>query len=222
MSQWLEYSLRDFLMFGPEVYWRLFELHNQGLWPLPVVAIVVNIAFLLGHLLGRRLMRATCVALALTWAGSAHFLATRYAPINWPMEYVAWLFVAEAAAFVVLAMAGMQNGVTRLPRLIGTGLIAWSVLLHPFLTLPFERPLAQAEVVGLAPDPTAIATLGFLLLLKSTPWRWTLSVVPLAWCSVSAVTLLTLGDPQWLVLVGTLSLWLVGLVRERMEDRRGI
>ena len=220
MSEWLNYSLGDFLMFGPEVYWRLFELHNQALWPLSVVAIVVGIAILLGHLLGRQPIRATCFALALTWAGSAQFLVTRYVPINWPMEYAVWLFVAEAVGFMIVAMLGTRYKVARSSRWIGVSLVAWSVLLHPFLSVRFGRPLAQAEVVGLAPDPTAIATLGFLLLVKSTPWQWTLSLIPMAWCSVSSVTLLTLGDPQWLVLLGALSLWFIALVTERMDGQR--
>ena len=34
--EWWSYASRDFLLFSPRVYWRMFELHNEALWPLPL------------------------------------------------------------------------------------------------------------------------------------------------------------------------------------------
>ena len=59
-----------------------------------------------------------------------------------------------------------------------------------------RRPWPQAEVFGLAPDPTAIGTLGWLLLLGGHPLLW---VVPLLWCAVTAATLATMGSALALV-----------------------
>ncbi|HCK18987.1 MAG TPA: hypothetical protein DHW36_10760, partial [Thalassospira sp.] len=39
-----------------------------------------------------------------------------------------------------------------------------------------------------AADPTALGTLGFVLLSRGT-WRWALLPVPLLWCVISAGTL---------------------------------
>ena len=38
MGDWLNYEAADFLLFSAEVYWRLFELENTALWPLPAIA----------------------------------------------------------------------------------------------------------------------------------------------------------------------------------------
>ena len=39
MTEWESYRLSDFLLFSPRTYWRLFELHNEALWPLPLLAM---------------------------------------------------------------------------------------------------------------------------------------------------------------------------------------
>lgn len=67
--------------------------------------------------------------------------------------------------------------------------------------MAFGRPWVQAEVFGLAPDPTAVGSLAFLLLAHAgTPVRRTLLrllwAVPLAWCAISAATLATMGSAQ--------------------------
>ena len=88
----------------------------------------------------------------------------------------------------------------RLPwrRSVGLGLLLWALLGHPLLAGLAGRPWSQAEVFGLAPDPTAIGTLGWLLLLQgcgaaARALLRGLWLVPLAWCTVSAATLGTMG-----------------------------
>jgi hypothetical protein len=89
METWLSYAPGDFLMFGPEVYWRLFELQNRALWPLPVIAGLAGVACLVLVATRRPVaIRAVLILAALACLGAAHFLATRYAPINWPMVYL--------------------------------------------------------------------------------------------------------------------------------------
>jgi hypothetical protein len=73
----------------------------------------------------------------------------------------------------------------------GLSLLVSALLLCPFVGLAFGRPWTQAEVFGLAPDPTALATLGALLLLAPArpglTWRlaW---LLPLLWCALSGMT----------------------------------
>ena len=98
METMLSYAPRDFLMFGPDVYWRLFELQNRALWPLPVIAAMIAIVAL--ALVATRhplAIRAVLLLAALACLGAAQFLATRYAPINWPVIYAAWGFGLQAA-----------------------------------------------------------------------------------------------------------------------------
>ena len=64
------------------------------------------------------------------------------------------------------------------------------------------RSFAAAEVFGIAPDPTAIATLGLLAVASVSGPVWPLLVVPLAWCLVSGATLYALRTPEaWIPLL---------------------
>ena len=58
----------------------------------------------------------------------------------------------------------------------------------------FGRPWLQAEVFGVAPDPTVAATLGVLLAADRT--RWELLVVPLLWCAIGGATLWAMQSPD--------------------------
>ena len=53
MSEWWTYTLSDFLMFSPQVYHRLFELHNRALWPAQLLTAGFGFAILY-LLLGRQ------------------------------------------------------------------------------------------------------------------------------------------------------------------------
>jgi hypothetical protein len=108
----------------------------------------------------------------------------------------------QAAGLAALAARG---GLAAAPRgrrrRVGLLLCAWAVAGHPLLAAASGRAWTQAEVFGLAPDPTAIATLGVLLWTSapSRPLRWPLRllpVLPAAWCAISAATLWTMGSPQ--------------------------
>jgi hypothetical protein len=69
------------------------------------------------------------------------------------------------------------------------------------------RPWLQAELFGVAPDPTAIGTLGVLV---TAQWRhWELLALPLLWCAVSGVTLWTMQSPDVLVLPAAAALALL-------------
>lgn len=58
MSEWLSYSLSDFMMFSQDAYFRLFELHNRAVWPwhiavLASAAVVLGLALRGGAMAGR-------------------------------------------------------------------------------------------------------------------------------------------------------------------------
>ena len=181
MSAWFDYGAEDFLLFTPETYWRLFELHNKALWPVqPVVMallVVLSIAAARGW---RRAGLAVGIAFAASWGFVAHgFLATRYAPINWAVDYVIPFFWIEAALLAVLAPR-LRFGLTGTGPKIGAVLIALAIV-YPALGLIAGRPLVQVEIAGLMPDPTAIATLG-LLGLAGRGWpRLALAIIPACW-----------------------------------------
>ena len=67
-AEWSTYELIDFLMFSPQVYFRLFETQNAALWPAPAVALLFGMAVLvLWQRQSRHVARAACVLLALAW-----------------------------------------------------------------------------------------------------------------------------------------------------------
>jgi hypothetical protein len=212
MSEWWTYRPADFLMFAPRLYWRLFESLNAAWWPLHLLLLGGGLVFVtwrgraqpLGETTGLRLGLA---ALAACWLLAAWaFLHTRFAPINWPAHGYALAFALQSTALLLAAAMGGVRVEARPHRLrAGLGLVLWALLLHPLLPLLRGAPWVQAEVLGLAPDPTAIATLGVLLTLApttKTAARWRLRllwIVPLAWCALSAATLATMGSAQAMV-----------------------
>jgi hypothetical protein len=167
MSEWWTYTLSDFLMYAPRTYWRLVELYNRDFWPLHVPVLATGLAALwLAASRRRQGFRSIACGLAAVWlwVGWA-FLWQRYASINWAAQYLAAAFAVQAV--LLLAAAWLCSKATAPPGVAarGTGwLLATAGLLYPLLGLALGRPWVQAEVLGMAPEPTALFTLGVLLL----------------------------------------------------------
>lgn len=211
MSEWWTYRPSDLLMFSPRIYWRLFEPLNAAAWPAQPMLVAASLAWLIVQ--WRRPqgagLRTAAVALGACWALVAWvFLLDRFAPILPAAKGFAVLFWLQALGFATLAFAGGLRSDTRgMRRWTAIALGAWALLGHPLLGAALGRPWQQAEVFGLAPDPTAIGALAFMLLAAATAKgaRWlrrALWIVPLAWCVVSAVMLATMGSPQAWVMGG--------------------
>lgn len=189
MSEWWSYRLSDFLMFSPRTYWRLVELYNRELWPAQLLALGAGAAALWlarrGGPAGR--MLAALLAMAWLWVGWA-FHWQRYASIHLAAPWLAALCLLQALLLLGLAVLPPANEGAAATRRFGWLLAAAAVLLYPFAGLAFGRPLAQAEVFGMAADPTAWATLGLLL---AGPWP--LRPAPLALLCVVPVLSLAIG-----------------------------
>ena len=72
---------------------------------------------------------------------------------------------------------------------------------------------ATAQLVGLAPGPTALFTLALLLLAPGRP-PWLLMALPLAWCGLAGVRAWALDLPaDWPLPVLALTLVLLALWR---------
>lgn len=207
MSEWWSYRPEDFLLFSPRVYWRLFELHNTALWPAQIAAIAAFAVLVWlaaarppGH------GRAVAAGLAAAWVIVGwSFVWNRYATINWAAEYLAPPFAAEALLLALTTIfGGLRGGRRGLTTLAGWLLVAVAAA-QPLLAPATGRGWAAAEVFAIAPDPTAIATLGLLLTLRG-PMVWALVPVPLLWCALSALTLWTMDEPAaaWLPLTACL------------------
>lgn len=199
MSEWWTYGPRDLLMFSAQTYYRLFELYNRDLWPLQILALVLGVIVLaLWRRGGDRAGRAIAVILAACWLWVAWgFHWQRYASINLAAGYFALAFAVQA--LLLLWSGGLRGRLTpapatRLQQRAGLVLLLFALLAFPLMGPMLGRSWTQAEVFGMAPDPTALATLGILLLAGARP-AWGLFPIPVAWCVISGATLWAMESP---------------------------
>ncbi len=193
MSEWWTYTLTDFLLFSPRTYYRLFELYNAAVWPLQVVTLALGFAILVLIVRGRIWSgRIVAAILALLWLLVAWaYLLERYDAINWAAHYFAIGFAVQTALLIWSGIIRdrFHFDVRTLPGKIGVTLLLYALAIHPLVAPLTGRPWTQAEIFGLAPDPTAVATLGILLAVARLPWP--LLVIPLLWCALTGLTLWT-------------------------------
>jgi hypothetical protein len=206
MSEWWTYAPSDFLLFSPATYRRLFELYHRDVWPAQLAALAFGTAIAV-LLRGRAAWRQRCVAtiLAAAWLWVAWaFHCERYATINWAAPYFAVAFAVEAALLLWIGTVAGRLAV-RLPTdgtgRLGLAMLSFALYVQPCLGVLNGRPLAQADVFGITPDPTVVATLGVLLTTGARA-RCVLLVIPLAWCAVGGTFLWTMDDPNFVVLLG--------------------
>jgi hypothetical protein len=186
VSEWSTYALSDLLMFSARTYFRLVELYNRDTWPLHLLAAVAGAALVLcARRADARGGRIAAVLLGLCWLWVAWaFHAARYATINTAAPYFAAGFALQGA---LLLLAG------HLPPerdRAGLVLLLLALLGFPLLAPLSGRPWSQAEVFGMAPDPTVAVTLALLALAPRA--SWVLWPVPMLWSAISGATLWTM------------------------------
>ncbi len=204
MREILDYSLADFLLFSPDVYFRLFELYNFDVWPAqlasPVAGLLICYLVRDGRKSQSRII-SLCLAAIWLWVGYA-FHALRYATINDWAILLTWACVCQAAVFLWAAAkpTPLRYEIeTSLSGLVGTSLLVWAVFLYPSFAFLTGRNWTEAEFFGFAPDPTTVATFG-LALLAAGHAGWVLLPVPLILTVISAVTALAMGTYQLLLI----------------------
>jgi hypothetical protein len=198
MPEWWTYRLSDFLMFAPRTYYRLFELYNAEIWPLQIATIVVGLGtiWLIWRGTHGRVVAAVLAAAWIFVAWAYH--SERYATINSGAPYYAIGFAVEA---LLLAWVGVRRDSLRFDLradpigYIGLAILVAGIVLYPLLAPLAGRALSQAEVFGIAPDPTAIATVGTLLAATGRV-PWLLLALPILWCAISGATLWTMEAPD--------------------------
>jgi hypothetical protein len=228
MSEWWTYGLSNFLLFSPRTYYRLFEIYNAAIWPAQILGVGLGLAIpaLLGRVAAAR-GRFIAAILAACWLFVAiAFHANPYATINWAAVYFAWAFGLEAA---LLIWTGVVRGGLVFERpadpagRAGLWIFLFALVVDPLVGPLLGRGWRQVEIFGVAPDPTAVATLGILLLARGRG-RWLLMVIPVIWCAITGATLLAMKAPDaWIAplaaaLTMSLAVW---QARARRESGRG-
>ena len=219
MPEWWTYRLSDLLLFSPRTYYRMFELYHRQICPIQIVAIASVAASLMLMRRDTLWARRTIVGLVAGWwllVGIAFHLS-RYSTINWAAKYFAALFVIQAVLLVWQGIVRDRLRITPPGDTAGRmalGLLAAAVVLQPIAGRMTARTWSQVELVGVTPDPTAIATLALLALVVPRVSR-SLLVIPALWCAIGAATLWALGSAEtWLVMLAAIS-GLVLAVRQR-------
>lgn len=213
MTEWWTYSPRDLLLFSPQTYYRLFELYNLELWPLQIPALLLGVgALALWWRGGEAAGRGIALILALCWLWVAwRFHWLHYASINPFARHAALAFVLQA--LLLIWLGALRGRLTPLPstrlQFAGLGIVVFAVLVFPLLGPLLGRSWTQAEVFGMAPDPTALATLGVLSIVGLRP-AWSLWPIPVAWSLVSGTTLWAMDAPEF-ALIPLLALLAVGV-----------
>jgi hypothetical protein len=224
MSEWWTYTLSDIQSFSLQTWYRLFERYNAAIWPAQIVALALGLAIVA---LVRRpeLRRGRIIAAILTacwlWIAIA-FFAMRYAKLSWIAVYFAWGFGLEAA---LLLWTGLVRGRLAFEcRPAGLAVFLFALVVAPLIGPLLSRSFRQVEVFGVAPDPTAVGTLGILLLAAGRV-RWELIALPAAWCAISGAALAAMDAPAaWIVpataaLVVILAAWRT-FARRRKNSRK--
>lgn len=213
MSEWWTYRLGSFLMFSPRTHARLVEQTNADVWPLQPLAVVLGLAALVLAWRARSGLQQRLVwaLLAGTWLWVAwSFLHQRFMTINWAAEYVAWAWGVQGLALAWLGgvrgrLGGRfdAGGMQHLPapagaaRASGAVLVVAALLGWPLLGRLSDGAWATSQSFAVMPDPTALATLGFLLLVPRPP-GW-LFAVPVLSCALGGALSWALQAPlPWL------------------------
>jgi hypothetical protein len=203
MGDLATYSLKDFIPFTPEVYFRLFVRLNEAVWPAHLAAVLVAGVIVWSTIRGRGRTVGLLLAICWAWVGWIYHFEL-YASLNWAGTYSGWAFVIQS---VLLGVFGITGGLDRPDgdSLNGPSRMALALGVLALVVFPFFGPLSGRtwsglQVFGIAPDPTALATLGFVLAVG--PTRWSLLVIPVLWCLWSGATGWVVGDPIGLTAAG--------------------
>jgi hypothetical protein len=204
------------LPYTAQVYVSLLVRYNRDLWPWQAAAAACVLALLVlmapvrlpvaprlgGRALG--LVAGLVMAAGWGWVGWGFFLGP-LAAVNFLAPVHGLVFVVQAA---VLAAAGLlaplpgvgprlwpdrRQGFARwgFPDWAGAGLGLAGLAAWPLVDLVLAAGAASMRWPGLAPGPTALATVGILLLARRPSGA--LALIPLAWLAWNTAAAWSLG-----------------------------
>lgn len=189
------YSIRNFISFMDEVYFRLFERQFEAWWPAHLLMLVLGVAIIILACLGKN--RVVAVALAIPFAACAitfHFQL--YAELTPVGKIFGWAFLIQIPLILIWGFFTKSRETFRpkVHTITGT-LIAVFGLLYPVLALLSERKWSGAEYFGMAPDPTVCFFFGIALICARPIWYLLLFPIPLLWTFATWGTLDTFDEP---------------------------
>ena len=192
------------LPFTADVFQSVVEQYNLAVWPAHVVAYGLGLAALaltLRPVTGGGRLVGAILASAWAWVGVVYH-GIHLATIDFAAPAHGALFVVEA---LLLGWTAAVRG--KLAFRFRAGAVGWGGLglavlaltLYPLVGWLAGDGWPGASVVGLAPAPTAIFTIGLLLLAEGrTPPH--LVAIPVLWSLMGGAAAWVLGIPEGAVL----------------------
>ncbi len=209
--------------FTVDEFFAVFAAYNAAIWPLQIIAYLAGLLVLV--LLRRPSKRSDTMillALAAMWAvnGIGYHLL-HFAPINPAAWFFALLFVAQAALLAASPYVWRDRiifGARRsLVTALGVFLMLFALIGYPALGFLAGHRYPAVPMFGVAPCPTAIFTIGVLMLGDWKVTRWLL-IAPVLWSFIggSAAVLLDVPQDYALIVSGIL---VVGIAAGSLRSR---
>lgn len=199
--------------FTTDQFFEVFARYNQAIFPWQVVAILAGVlAVALLRWNTRQATAAVLLMLAAMWLVNGigyHWLF--FASINPIARLFAAVFVAQALLLIWAALARPDLRLTSgndLVSILGLACIGFAVLIYPALGWLAGHNYPAVPMLGVAPCPTTIFTIGILLQGQWREVRWLL-VIPGFWAALGGSATVALGVPQDIGLIATLCLLVV-------------
>ena len=192
------------LSFDAEVLSLLFAQYNGAIWPAqPIAWLAALFAIWLAvrsPANGDRMIGALLAA-AWLWCGAV-FQLQFFAPINFMAPLYGGLFILQGLLLAWSLILRAEVAFRVRPGPFGMGgfaLVLFALMIVPGISILTEESWRSVRLVGVAPGPTAVFTLGLLLFTKGrTPIY--LAVIPLLWTLLAGATAWSLMVPEDLLL----------------------
>lgn len=179
------------LPFDSATWLAILGQYNTAIWPLHGIGVLfalvaVVVAFTGWH--GANRVTGLLLGVLWIWTGVV-FFGGSLAPFHFAAEWLAGVFVAQSLMLMfALTLMGQARFGWPGGRAGGVAvvLIAYALAGYPALAWVLAgTPWTQLQVVGVAPGPTVLLTLGLLLLARPQA-PLILAIIPLLWALVTA------------------------------------
>ncbi len=217
-------TLSRLVPFTRDVFLGGLGRYNEAIWPVQIAAFLLVLLALWGALRpfpGSGRLIAAALAVAWIWTGVVYYMLHQ-AQINWAAWALGSVFMLQGLA---IAVTGVVRGGVDFrfsgdsAGWAGLALIAGAAILYPLIGVGSDQRWPRMPLVGVAPGPTLVWTLGMLLLaVPRVPWH--LLFIPLLWSLTGVAGALLLGLPQDFVLPFAAVLAIVVAIRKNRQYRR--
>lgn len=212
-----------FLPFTRTEFLEVFAAYNAAIWPFQLIAAVLGlVAIVLLYwrpLWADRVIAAVLCSFWSVMAVAYHWL--QFSAINKAAIAFGMLFALQALVFLIdgVIRARMRFDPDAGFRVWLAGvLIFYGFVVYPLIGLFVTHPYPQTPLFGVAPCPTTIFTLGFLILVRHPNARM-LAGIPVLWSVIGGSAAFLLDVPQDLGLLVAAIFWAIAAILPRQRKR---